>query len=79
MFDMGASDNSKIGTYEEFYMINNLWEGHPIHIHLINFQIISSYSLKRILGPEADQECTFYMLDYFRLSNIAKFQGKTND
>lgn len=79
MFDMGASDNSKIGTYEEFYMINNLWEGHPIHIHLVNFQVTHSYSLKLIEGPEDEMNCTLYMLDYFRLSNIAKFQGKTNN
>jgi spore coat protein A, manganese oxidase len=40
MFDMGASDNPKIGTIEDWYFINTLFEAHPIHFHLINFQVV---------------------------------------
>lgn len=52
---MGASEDPQIGTTEDWYIINNLWEGHPIHVHLINFQIIDSYSLKTI-----SEGCTLY-------------------
>lgn len=79
MFGMGASENSKIGTIEDFWISNNLWEGHPLHFHLVNFQVVKSYSLKKIEGPDVDQECTLYILDYFRISGLARFQGKTND
>lgn len=48
MFEDGASDLPKIGTYEEFYMINNLWEDHPMHIHLVNHQVVKAYSLKQL-------------------------------
>jgi hypothetical protein len=44
-------------------MINNLFEDHPMHIHLVNHQAIRAYSLKRL--PENDL-CTLYFLDYFR-------------
>lgn len=55
MFEDGASDQPKIGTVEDFYLINNLWEDHPMHIHLINHQVVkdidlSSY-LKTVIVP----------------------------
>jgi len=47
MFDMGASDRPQIGTTDLFYFINNLAEAHPIHVHLVNFQVSpKKYSLK---------------------------------
>lgn len=70
MFGMGASENSKIGTIEDYWISNNLWEGHPIHFHLINFQVVKSYSMKYIAGPDVDQECTLYILDYFRITGL---------
>ena len=42
----GASDNPKIGTLEDWYLINAMTSAHPIHIHLINFQIMSKTTLK---------------------------------
>jgi FtsP/CotA-like multicopper oxidase with cupredoxin domain len=63
MFEDGATDQAKIGTFDDFYLINNLWEDHPIHIHLVNHQAIRAYSLKRL--PENDN-CTLYSLDFFR-------------
>lgn len=48
MFEMGASDSPQIGTFEDFYMVNTLWERHPMHIHLINFQTVATYTLKSI-------------------------------
>jgi len=65
MYDMGESEDPEIGTIEDWYVINNLDENHPIHIHLINFQSIASYSLKRNA-----ENCTFYEMDVFRFSNL---------
>lgn len=71
MFEMGRADNAQIGTIDDFYLVNTLWEAHPMHIHLINFQVVATYSLKSI--PENEQ-CTLYMLDYFRLSGLPEVQ-----
>jgi FtsP/CotA-like multicopper oxidase with cupredoxin domain len=70
MFEAGATINPQIGTVEDYYLINNLWEAHPMHFHLVNTQILKSYSLKYIDGPSEDKKCTFYMLDYFRLTTL---------
>lgn len=51
----GGSDNPKIGTTEDWYFINVMGVGHPIHIHLINYQIISRSTLKQFNG-----QCTYY-------------------
>lgn len=64
MFDMGASDFPQIGTIEDWYIINNLWEGHPIHFHLVNFQVIQTYRLKTVVAGE--EECSLYELDFFK-------------
>ena len=71
MFEMGASDSPQIGTFEDFYMVNTLWERHPMHIHLINFQTVATYTLKSI---PLNVNCTLYMLDYFRLSGLSELQ-----
>ena len=41
----GKTDTPKIGTTEDWVFIS-LTHRHPIHIHLINFQIIGSTTLK---------------------------------
>lgn len=46
MMDMGASEKPRIGTTDWYYFINNMAEAHPIHIHLVNFQVSSKYELK---------------------------------
>lgn len=48
MFDMGASENPKIGTVEDWYFVNTLFEAHPMHFHLVNFQVIQTFSLKMV-------------------------------
>jgi hypothetical protein len=70
MYDMGASDNPQIGTIEDWYMINTLFEPHPIHIHLINFQVVKQYSLKMV-----QDDCTLYEIDYLRNSKYKPFNG----
>jgi hypothetical protein len=42
--DSGATDQPRIGTTEDWYLINTMISPdipHPIHFHLINFQIIA--------------------------------------
>lgn len=70
MFEEGQSENPKIGTTEDWYIVNNVLEQHPIHIHLINFQAIGHYSLKT-----TPNLCTYYQLDFFIQSNISIFQN----
>lgn len=67
MFEMGATDLPKIGTVDDFYLINNLWEAHPMHIHLVNHQAVRSYSLKQL---PSNPECTLYFIDFFRGANL---------
>jgi FtsP/CotA-like multicopper oxidase with cupredoxin domain len=72
-FNQAASENPKIGSIEDWYIINTISESHPIHFHIINFQVMEELSLKTI--PEG---CTLYELDYFRESNISQFQIQNN-
>jgi FtsP/CotA-like multicopper oxidase with cupredoxin domain len=72
-FDQAASENPKIGSVEDWFIVNTASESHPIHFHLVNFQVLQELSLKAI--PEG---CTLYELDYFRESNISNFQIEDN-
>jgi FtsP/CotA-like multicopper oxidase with cupredoxin domain len=74
MFNMGETDNPKIGTVEDWYIVNNLFEPHPIHVHLINFQVVQTYDLK--ITPFG---CTVYELDFFRFSNYSAFNGLSDE
>ena len=59
-FHQGRSDYPTIGTTEDWYFINCLRLFHPIHVHLINFQVKKVLSLRR-LTP--DSLCVLYELD----------------
>lgn len=45
-FSQGASDNPRIGTIEDWFLINIMDENHPIHIHLIQYQAVELIALK---------------------------------
>ena len=47
MYGQGASDLPKIGTIEDWYFINTISEAHPMHTHLVNFQVVNKFTLKR--------------------------------
>lgn len=36
----GQSNNPQIGTIEDWYIINTMAEAHPIHFHIVNFQVV---------------------------------------
>jgi spore coat protein A len=38
-FHKGAAENPVIGSIEDWYIINTINLAHPIHVHLINFQV----------------------------------------
>lgn len=59
-FHYGKSENPTIGTYEDWYLINTMGNGHPIHVHLINFQVIRVLNLRF----EKSNKCTLYELDF---------------
>lgn len=67
-FHKGASEDPQIGTIEDWYMINTMSGAHPIHVHLINFQVIEQTKLRTITETnEANVkvECAFYELDFY--------------
>lgn len=68
-FERGGVEEPKIGTVEDWFMVNTVSESHPLHFHIVNFQVIEELSLK--VTPEG---CTLYELDYFRESNVSAFQ-----
>jgi hypothetical protein len=44
---------------------------HPIHIHLINFQVIEEWSLKVAFDPTISlQTCTYYELDFLEKAGV---------
>ena len=60
----GKTDNPRIGTTEDwaFYSFTAI---HPIHIHLINFQVIGQATLKK-----HSSECYFAEMDYWIQINV---------
>lgn len=48
--ESGRADNPQIGTTEDWIFINTMVDNnilHPVHVHLINFQIIAATKLKK--------------------------------
>lgn len=76
-FHKGKSENPKIGTVEDWYLINLSGAMHPIHIHLIQFQHLRQYTLKMVPGFE--ESCSFYDVDFvFKNENVScddKYNG----
>jgi FtsP/CotA-like multicopper oxidase with cupredoxin domain len=62
-FHQGWSENPMLGTVEDWFIINTIYFAHPIHIHLINFQIIREYDLRVITTPLQNQ-CSIYEMDF---------------
>jgi len=48
-----------IGTIEDWVIINTYSGGHPIHIHLINFQVIYVYDLI-VMKTKNNNTCALY-------------------
>lgn len=67
-FHLGWSENPTVGTFEDWVIPNSLWFPHPIHVHLINFQVVKEYDLQRLMtnleSKDLSQDCTIYELDF---------------
>lgn len=65
-FHAGKSQNPTIGTVQDWFILNTIYFAHPVHVHLINFQVIGSYDVRVLaLDPnEAKTQCAFYELDF---------------
>ncbi len=62
-FHNGSSENPTMGTVEDWYLINTISFGHPIHVHLINFQVVREYDLL-LIGNGSFSSCSIYELDF---------------
>ena len=60
----GATDNPRIGTTEEWALYSVLAD-HPVHIHLINYQVVGYTSLKI-----HSSGCYYARLDFYINSGI---------
>jgi FtsP/CotA-like multicopper oxidase with cupredoxin domain len=60
-FHSGKSENPKIGDIEDWFIINT-YNGmpHPIHVHLINFQVVRQYDLRIF-----ESKCSLYGMDFY--------------
>jgi FtsP/CotA-like multicopper oxidase with cupredoxin domain len=61
-FHSGFSENPVIGSTEDWFLINAFPYGHPMHIHLINFQVIKVFRL--LVLKTATAACSYYEIDY---------------
>jgi FtsP/CotA-like multicopper oxidase with cupredoxin domain len=56
-----------LGSIEDWFIINTMNFGHPIHIHLINYQVLNSYSVRYLsipIDPNTTKNCSLYNLDF---------------
>jgi FtsP/CotA-like multicopper oxidase with cupredoxin domain len=61
-YHSGHSENPKIGDVEDWFIINTFPDRqHPIHVHLINFQVVKQYSLRMLLNTS----CSLYGMDFY--------------
>ena len=65
-YHQGESEEPQIGTVEDWVFVNTIsFAAHPFHIHLINYQIVKDYSLKKMTTSDGEQTCTYYEVDFF--------------
>lgn len=78
--ESGASENPIIGTTEDWYFMNNMLGPaihHPMHVHLITFQVLQKGKLKSFTTPDSNQnQCTFYEIDFYIQAGY-KFTNET--
>lgn len=73
--ESGRADNPKIGTTEDWIFINTMVETnifHPVHVHLINFQLIAATKLKKYSILSQDQVAVADELT-IQLSSVGSF------
>lgn len=69
-FHGGWSEDPTLGTTEDWFIINNIYFGHPIHVHLLNYEVVREYHVRYLIPPNADKNsplkyaCGFYEMDF---------------
>lgn len=81
--ESGASENPTIGTTEDWYFMNTMLNPaihHPMHVHLISFQVLQKGKLKYFTTPN-NINCTYYEVDYYIQAgfNFTNTTGDIND
>ena len=71
----GKTDNPKIGTTEDWVFFS-FFVNHPIHIHLINYQVISTTPLKKCIN--CTDGCYFSEIDYYIQAGVVKICNTTS-
>lgn len=79
-FHQGAHENPRIGSIEDWFIINAINNAHPIHLHLVLFQVTEILKLRYInntnLPTTSTAYCAFYEMD-FLLQAIVLSQNET--
>lgn len=74
LFESGSTDHPRIGTTEDWFFINLMLNPelpHPIHVHLINFQVIARGELKKT-PPSPLNVCSYYEIDFYIAAGALK-------
>ena len=50
---------------------------HPIHVHLINFQVISKAKL-RVWNYTDNPSCSLYEIDFYKEANVPHIANKSD-
>ena len=66
MWDGMVSETPKNGTTEDWYFVNMTGDAHPMHLHLVQFNIVS----------RQDFNVTKYTTDWFKLNQAGLTNGK---
>ncbi len=61
------SENPQVGSTEDWVIVNPMMEVHPIHLHLIQFQVVSRQSF----------DATSYMAEWTRLNGPVPLENAT--
>jgi spore coat protein A, manganese oxidase len=69
MWDAAISENPQVGTTEEWIIVNPTMDAHPIHLHLIQFQIVKRQTL----------ESTLYLDDWKALNGTPPLKNPTQN
>jgi spore coat protein A len=77
---LNATETPQIGSTEVWEVANLTADAHPIHVHLIQFQMVNRQPLLlNTATPPADQESTQYRVDWYAAFPGGTFGGNTYD
>lgn len=75
MWDAPATEKPKLDTIEIWHLVNNFNFAHPIHLHLVHFQILGR---KEFTAEDFDENGN-YMFDIKKLNPPSKYENGPKD